>query len=594
MHLINSLQNENKSLAEELNRLTTQKCDLQITINRVKSGKIFRIKTMLSSAFTIAKKMLNPNHLRKNIYLLQTDPLLLKLRLQAIYREYRPINIHSIYLIQSPTQNQKQLLVDIVIPWYGDMNIIKLLDDLLHENQLIEHIYIINDSYPNDQVVSQVESYISGFNNSRINFLHNNKNKGFVFTANRGLQLSQNEYVILMNSDTRVAKNWIQKMLMTANLNKKIATVTPMSNNATIFSLPKFLKKNSLNDIELTNALIEKLTTHRQITVPTCHGFCVLIKKKYLDMFGYLDEKTFGKGYGEENDLSMNFAQHGLINVADTTTYVGHLESQSFGDEQREKYIKENYEKLIKKHPTYHQLVHEFIIQNPFGQLQDLLSFFEQKSELVFHESILIILHSNPLNVIGGVERETLLLLKDLNKKNYQKNIQLFFYDQQKKLYVLHILKNFSIQATLHFSDKISPQSILEWIVKAMNIKQVIIEHLLHHSLEYGKILKQAHVPFIVFIHDFYFLTQIPDQLTIDSRLLPFDVDKNVLNYESKKINGKSFVPNHLWMKQAKNFLNIYAEQVIFNSEFTYDIYIKHLLKQPNNKFIISYPSIDF
>ena len=48
-------------------------------------------------------------------------------------------------------------------------------------------------------------------NDKNIIVLENETNLGFVKTVNKGMQYSEND-VILLNSDTEVTKNWIEKI----------------------------------------------------------------------------------------------------------------------------------------------------------------------------------------------------------------------------------------------------------------------------------------------------------------------------------------------------------------------------------------------
>ena len=58
-------------------------------------------------------------------------------------------------------------------------------------------------------------------------------------TVNKGMKYSSND-VILLNSDTEVTKNWIEKLQECAYSNEYIATATPLTNNGTICSVPNF------------------------------------------------------------------------------------------------------------------------------------------------------------------------------------------------------------------------------------------------------------------------------------------------------------------------------------------------------------------
>lgn len=49
--------------------------------------------------------------------------------------------------------------------------------------------------------------------------------------------------VVLLNSDTEVTRNWLSKIQNCAYSKPAVATVTPLSNNATLASVPVFWQK---------------------------------------------------------------------------------------------------------------------------------------------------------------------------------------------------------------------------------------------------------------------------------------------------------------------------------------------------------------
>ena len=72
----------------------------------------------------------------------------------------------------------------------------------------------------------------------RITLLANEANAGFVQSVNRGMALHGDRDVVLLNSDTEVANDWLGRLHAAAHSAPGVATVTPFSNNATICSYP--------------------------------------------------------------------------------------------------------------------------------------------------------------------------------------------------------------------------------------------------------------------------------------------------------------------------------------------------------------------
>ena len=103
---------------------------------------------------------------------------------------------------------------------------------------------MINDASP-DAALSQWLRDESTKHPSFI-LLENEDNLGFVGTVNRGMAQSSANDVLLLNSDTEVANQWLDRLRAAAYRSADVGTVTPFSNNATICSYPRFCQENSL------------------------------------------------------------------------------------------------------------------------------------------------------------------------------------------------------------------------------------------------------------------------------------------------------------------------------------------------------------
>ena len=65
-------------------------------------------------------------------------------------------------------------------------------------------------------------------------------------TVNEGLAMSAAGDVVILNSDTVVSRRWLQKMMAVARARPDVATVTPLTNNGTICSVPNVLEDNAI------------------------------------------------------------------------------------------------------------------------------------------------------------------------------------------------------------------------------------------------------------------------------------------------------------------------------------------------------------
>lgn len=246
--------------------------------------------------------------------------------------------------------------VDIIIPVYNAYDELQMcLESLFMYTNLIDNrLILVNDNSTDSRIKSLLEHRKKENPNKNIVLFHNEKNMGFSNNVNLGMAQSENNDILLLNSDTRVTKNWIEKIKACAYSKKTIGTVTPLSNNATLCSVPIFCKENELPpniDVDQMAAIVEECSLRRYPRITVANGFCMYIKREVINAIGYFDAETFGRGYGEENDFCNRAGQKGYIHVMCDDTYIYHSGTKSFGTEEKKAYIKEHDRILYERYP---------------------------------------------------------------------------------------------------------------------------------------------------------------------------------------------------------------------------------------------------
>lgn len=253
--------------------------------------------------------------------------------------------------------------ISVIVPVYADWvslskNIASLKNEVGNSEDI--SVYYVNDCGPEaDELEGKITSSISGLTN--FYYFRNEQNLGFVKNCNNAaLELvNQRNDVLLLNSDTKVTKNFIVEMRRVLYSEPTIAAVTSRSNNATIWSVPM---TSRLANYRLASYLLYRLirgSLPEKYITPTIHGFCVLIRREVINEYGLFDE-VYGKGYGEENDFAMRVRQHGWRCAVANRSFVFHYESRSFGNVVRNQQIEKNEKILTKRYPNYRQLVQEY------------------------------------------------------------------------------------------------------------------------------------------------------------------------------------------------------------------------------------------
>ncbi|GAB4181812.1 MAG: hypothetical protein Tsb002_02250 [Wenzhouxiangellaceae bacterium] len=224
-------------------------------------------------------------------------------------------------------------------------------------------VLVINDASP-DPTVEQLFQRLQRRVWPSWQWLHNERNLGFVGTVNRGMGLTEGD-VVLVNSDTQVTTGWLQRLEQCAASDPRIATITPLTNNGEIASWPQMCRDNGWpDDAERIARACVAAGPPLYPDMPTAVGFCMWIRRAALQQLGNFDEAAYGRGYGEENDFSQRARQHGWRNVLCDDAYVAHRGGASFGPLG----LKPNGEALAtveSRFPDYMDQVMAFIRSDP-------------------------------------------------------------------------------------------------------------------------------------------------------------------------------------------------------------------------------------
>ena len=422
---------------------------------------------------------------------------------------------------------------DIVIPVYNGYEFVRECLGSLFKNT----------NYPNFRVIiiddagkcKQTRKYLEKIScNEKVLLLENEENLGFVKTVNRGMKESPND-IVLLNSDTVLTKNWLLKMHKARIINPLAGSVTPLTNNGTICSVPNWLNDNSLPkglSLDEYATLIEKISLKKYPVLPTAVGFCMLITKDALDVVGLFDEESFGMGYGEENDWCMRAIKAGFTNILDDATFVQHKGSMTFGESSaKQKKLEANLKTLNKKHPEYSSSVTSFIQQNPMldiiQNIQLNLEFNNGK------KNVLYVLHNDISNAIGGTE----LHVSDLTerfKKEYnifilfpkEKQIHIKQFANSEREYVFDILS--SEEGTPFSTSRI--EKIFNQCLDYFSIDLVHFHHLMNLPLSLIKLANKSKSKVVYSLHDYFFHCPCPQLLTPEWNFCNFSQSANTCN----------------------------------------------------------------
>lgn len=212
------------------------------------------------------------------------------------------------------------------------------INSVLRSCQEISVEIIVVDNRSSDGSVQMVKEKFP-----KLSLIENYENVGFSKANNQAMQIAKGKYILLLNPDTVVEENTIEKIVTKMNSDDQIGGLgvrmvdgkgqflpeskrglpTPSVAFYKIFGLSSLFKKSKIfGKYHLT--YLDENQVH-EVDVLSGAFFCV--RKSVLDKIGLLDETFFM--YGEDIDLSYRIIQAGYKNIYFPETNIIHYKGES-------------------------------------------------------------------------------------------------------------------------------------------------------------------------------------------------------------------------------------------------------------------------
>ena len=247
--------------------------------------------------------------------------------------------------------------VDVVVCVHNAIEDVRqCLASVLTRSTVDFHLIVVNDG--SDAETTAWLRQFAANGQSDIKLIETNGPLGYTCAANRGLAASKADHVVLLNSDTIVPRLWLEDLLDCMLSSDDLGIVGPLSNAASYQSVPEVVDGGvwAINDlppgynVDEFAELVHRVSKRQFPRVEFVNGFCFMISRQVIEKVGLLDEVTFPRGYGEENDYCLRAQAEGFgLAIADQC-FVYHGKSKSFGHAARLRLAKSGGEALREKH----------------------------------------------------------------------------------------------------------------------------------------------------------------------------------------------------------------------------------------------------
>lgn len=457
--------------------------------------------------------------------------------------------------------------LDVVVPVYaGVQESLRCLWSVLTSPVRTAFELVVIDDCSPDPALSAFLRELAGM--GQVKLLVNPRNLGFVATVNSGLALHWDRDVVILNADTQVYGDWLDRLVAHAVAEPLAASITPLSNNATVCSYPRTLHSN-WERIELDGAQIDALAAEcnrgLHVTVPTGVGFCMWMRRSCMDSVGLLDTERFGRGYGEENDWCMRTNAAGWVQLIAADVYVLHQGSVSFRAEASER-TRAAIQTLLERHPDYQTRIDEWIARDPLLPARARLDAGRLRRPAgasgggLLRPTVLMISHARGGGTARHEQEEAERLMAEaglatvyLRPSRLKRKVSL----SSPEILELPNLDGLPLER----------DGLLLDLLRSLGLKEVHLHHLADHAPEMAEWLpewcEQLGVPLKVTLHDYYMVCPRINLVDASGRYCGEPAPEACNRCLQRDAEGRAAGPIVAWRRGHARLLARAAERIV-------------------------------
>ena len=471
--------------------------------------------------------------------------------------------------------------VDIIIPIDNVYEHLAACVDsvILCMNQHNQRIILLDNGSEN----KQIEKYLESVESEDILVVRDMAKSKALDTFNHEIMLSEND-VVLLNSDTIVTNNWIEKIQKCAYADEAIATVTPLS-NFLMFDFEDYWENTqdistSIRDIA---EVIEDISLKLYPDIPVTYGGCLYVKRAALNRIGFFNTKIFGCEFGGEVDFCFRAIEVGFRNVLCDDTFTYHADKAFFTSEGKKKlsekhkrYLLENYPNQVKRAEEYEKFNMNHIIQDNVNARLKIEQILKKTKKTILYQ-VQSDFRPDATDSVGGTQLHVKDLVMGLQHQynivvvaREQTWLNVTLYSDNKEVCLKFFIDEIPIYMPFR-SNKF--RKIYDQIISLFHVGLIHIHHVYGLTLELYYAGKKAGIPIVTTLHDFYYLCPSIKMMDSSEQLCVYEDSPERCAICMKKM--KNIIPSlnyiEIWRQEHLEVLRI-SETIVVPSDNTKSI----------------------
>ena len=299
---------------------------------------------------------------------------------------------------RAPRRAPDRAPVAIVVPVYRGLHeTLACLESVAATQPVAVRLLVIDDASPEPGLSKAIEAWCEA---RHAELIRHPTNLGFAAAINTAARAAPGHDLLLLNSDTRVHGDWVERLQHAAYADPHTGTVTPWTDDATLTSLgvvPSGAAR-PVESFESLDAQVASEFTGETLDIPVGVGFCLYLRHDAWAATGSFDVAVFGPGYGEETDFCLRARRLGYRSVQALDVFVHHAGGGSFGA-RRAALLTRSARLVERRHPGYHARVAKHLKRDPLAVFRRRLD--EARVRARDGRAVLFVSHGQG----GGVRR---------------------------------------------------------------------------------------------------------------------------------------------------------------------------------------------